>query len=290
MITHIKDPNSDRCIVFIHGLGGGPKTFNKFSEYLNSSWKLDYGVLIYCFTYYKNIFNSKFLSIIPNFIFFFLKAIWSKRNLENSLKLKEYIENNCVEDNNIFLVAHSMGGLVARQYLVDCKKNNIDIRKIRMLCTFATPHNGSAIARKFSIIDKIPLLNKLYKRLSNKLNYRLSPQIGDLSNLSEFLDQLNNDWRDFNIERDLKFIRIGGAKDRLVKEDSFKLHNDDLHNVFYYEYNHSGIISPVKDVKTFDPIDKFIEKLNQIEIEEEYFEEFDEDLDYEENDSEITPY
>lgn len=290
MISHIKDPNSDRCIVFIHGLGGGPKTFNKFNNYLKSTWTLNYGVLIYCFTFYKNLFNSKFLSIIPKFVLFFFKAVWSKRNEENSLKLKEYIENHFEENTNIFLVAHSMGGLVARQYLVDCKKNNIDIRKIRMLCTFATPHNGSHIARKFSIINKIPLLNKAYKFISKKLNYRLSPQIGDLSNLSEFLEQLNDDWRDFKIERDLKFIRIGGSKDWLVKEDSYGLHSNDLHNIFYYEYNHSGIISPLEDAKDFAPIDKFIEKFNQVEIKEEYFDELDEDIDYEEVDFEIESY
>jgi hypothetical protein len=285
MITHIKDPNTDKCIVFIHGLGGSPNTFKEFSIYLNSKWGFNYGILLFYFTYYKNLFNSKFLTIIPRFFLFALKAVWSKRNLDNARKLKVYIDKYCNESDNIVLVAHSMGGLVARQFLVDCKKENIDIRNIRMLCTFATPHNGSHFARKVSLIRKYNLLKKPYVFLSNKFNYRLSPQIGDISNLSEFLNQLNKDWRDFNVEKELKFIRIGGTKDWLVKIDSSNLHNDDLNNVFYYDYGHSQLISPLKDSTSFNPIDKFIEKLNLLEIQEEYFEELEEEINYDSEDA-----
>lgn len=284
MITHINDPNSDKCIVFIHGLGGSQKTFKNFSIYLNSNWTFNYGILLFYFSYYKNLFNSKLLYIIPKKLIFIIKAIWSKRNLHNAKKLKKYIDKYCNDSNNIILVAHSMGGLVARQFLVNCKKENVDIRNIRMLCTFATPHNGSHVARKISVINKIPLLKNLYIFLSKKLGYRLSPQIGDLSNLSEFLDQLNKDWRDFNVERDLKFIRIGGTKDKLVKVYSSNLHNDDLNNVFYYEYGHSELISPLMNSVIFSPIDKFLEKLNFLEIQEEYFEELEEEINYDNED------
>ena len=274
MITHITDPYSDKCIVFIHGLGGGTKTFTKFSIYLNSKWNLNYGIVLFFFSYYKNIFNSKFLVVFPNFILLFLKAIWSKRNLENANKLKNYIDENCNSSNNIVLVGHSMGGLVARQFLVNCKKDNVDIRNIRMLCTFATPHNGSRFANRLSFINRIPVVKNVYFFLSNKFNYRLSPQIGDLSSLSYFLDKLNKDWRDYNVEKELDFIRIGGTKDWLVKIDSSNLHNDDLNNVFYFEYGHSQLIDPSENMKTFAPIDKFIEKLNLLEIKEVFYPHF----------------
>lgn len=280
MITHIKDPNSDKCIVFIHGLGGGPGTFNKFTLYLETKWNIDYGIIVYYFTYYKNIFTSKFLSIIPSFLLFTIKAFWSKRNTDNANKLKLYIENNCIENKNIILVAHSMGGLVARQFLVECKRSQIDIRHIKMLCTYATPHNGSHLAKYASIVRLFYLFRKPYDYLSTKINYRICPQIGDLSNLNEFITKLNKDWRDFNVEKDLKFIRIGGTKDWLVKTNSSNLHNDDLNNVFYYEFGHSQLISPLVNIETFSPIDKFLEKLNQLEIQEEYFEELEEEINY----------
>ncbi|MEC5158374.1 esterase/lipase family protein [Chryseobacterium sp. MP_3.2] len=290
MISHIKDPNSDKCIVFIHGLGGGPNTFTKFSIYLDSKWDLNYGIILFFFSFYKNIFNSKFLIVFPNFILLFLKAVWSKRNLENANKLKVYIDKNCSNSNNIVLVGHSMGGLVARQFLVNCKKDNIDIRNIRMLCTFATPHNGSQFANFLSIINKIPILKSLYLFLSKKFNYRLSPQIGDLSSLSYFLDKLNKDWRDYNLEAELDFIRIGGTKDWLVKTNSSNMHNDDLNNVFYFDYGHSQLITPLKNMKTFAPIDKFIEKINLLEIQEEYFEELEVEIDYDNEDSDENIY
>jgi len=294
MITHIKDPNSDKCIVFIHGLGGGLNTFKKFSIYLNSKWNLNYGVLIYLFGYYKKIFYYKAPLWIPNWIInmfggltFLLKALWSKRNSHNVELLEDYIKNNCNNFENIILVAHSMGGLIARQYLVNCKKNKIDIRKIRMLCTFATPHNGSHVAKSISFLSYIPILKKGYDYFSNLFRYRLSPQIGDLSNLNKFIKNLNNDWRDLNVDSDLQFVRIGGTKDWLVKTNSSNLHSDDLDNVFYYDYDHSGLISPnIKD-SAFDPIDKFIEKLKFIEDKEEYFEELDLEIDYDNRDDDF---
>lgn len=292
MITHIKDPNSDKCIVFIHGLGGGPSTFTKFCSYLEKKWNLDFGLNLLYFTYYKNFINKNIpllinlftLYIVP-FILFIFKAGWSKRNSHNVNLLKQYIEKNCNQFNNIILVSHSMGGLIARQYLVNCKKENIDIRKIRMLCTFATPHNGSHIARVISLIPKIPFIRIGYIFLSEKFNHRISPQIGDLSNLNIFIKQLNQDWRDFNVERDLQFVRIGGEKDWLVRPNSSNLHNDDLNNVFYYPFGHSGLISPSKKVDIFNPIDKFLEKLNLLEIQEEYFEELEEEINYDSEDA-----
>jgi pimeloyl-ACP methyl ester carboxylesterase len=287
MITHIKNPYSDKCIVFVHGLGGGIGTFRKFCEYLERKWNLSFGIKLLYFTFYK-MFFSKNIPLLFNvftlysvqFLLFIFKASWSKRNQYNAILLKNYINKNCIQYNNIIIVAHSMGGLIARQYLVNCKKEKTDIRNIRMLFTFATPHNGSHIAKGISLIPKIPSFNKLYITISEKLNYRISPQIGDLSNLNKFIIQLNQDWRDFNVERDLQFIRIGGNKDWLVRTNSSNLHNDDLNNLYYFDYGHSGLICPSKKNELFAPIDKFIEKLNFLEIREEYFEELDEEIDY----------
>jgi pimeloyl-ACP methyl ester carboxylesterase len=280
--------------VFIHGLGGGPNTFSKFTIYLNSKWNLDFGVLLHLFGYYRKIFYYKAPSWIPSWITniftnlaFPLKAFWSKRNSHNVILLGDYIKKNCSNYNNIILVAHSMGGLIARQYLVNCKINKIDIRNIRMLCTFATPHNGSHIAKNISFLSYVPILNKLYIYLSNLFKYRLSPQIGDLSNLNVFINELNMQWRDQKVHKDLQFIRIGGNKDKLVKVNSSNHSNDDLENVFFFEYGHSGLISPSKKDSNFDPIDKFLEKLKFIEDKEEYFEELEEEIDYDSTDDDF---
>ena len=293
MITHIKDPNSDKCIVFIHGLGGGILTFKNFISYLNSKWNLSYGVLLYFFKYYRNLFYYKVPLWMPDkiitvfsYVTFPIKAFWSKRNSSNVKLLEKYIDNNC-PNNNIILVAHSMGGLIARQYLVDCKKNGVDIRRFRMLCTFATPHNGSHIAKYASYLVHFPLIKNIYVFFSNTLKYRISPQIGDLSNLNIFINDLNRDWRDFRVDQNLQFIRIGGTKDWLVKMNSSNLHNDDLDNVFYYDYNHSELITPSSNDTEFEPIEKFLEKLKFLEDKEEYFEELDKEIEYDESEEDF---
>jgi hypothetical protein len=215
---------------------------------------------------------------------FLLKAFCSKENLYNVKLLKKYINDNCSYANNIILVAHSMGGLIARQYLIDCKKDGIDIRRFRMLCTYATPHNGSHIAKYASYIVHFPIIKNIYVFFINVFKYRISPQIGDLSNLNIFITNLNKDWRDFNVDHSLQFLRIGGTRDWLVTKNSSSLHNDDVDKVFYYDYGHSGLISPNRNDTSFEPIDKFLEKLKFIEEQEEYFEELEEEIDYENSD------
>jgi hypothetical protein len=113
MITHIKDPNSDKCIVFIHGLGGGPNTFSKFTIYLNSKWNLDFGVLLHLFGYYRKIFYYKAPSWFPSWITniftnlaFPLKAFWSKRNSHNVILLGDYIKKNCSNFNLSMKIQH----------------------------------------------------------------------------------------------------------------------------------------------------------------------------------------
>jgi len=299
MISHIKYPQSDNCIVFIHGLGGSKGTFNNFSEYLSKKWYLENGIMIYFFSYYKKIFNLflnrkntsfyneyfvvRVFDYLQGGILFIIKSTWSKRNTHNTNLLSKYIEENCDEYKNIILVAHSMGGIIARQYLVNCRKELIDIRRFKMLVTYATPHKGSHIANILTI-KNIPLLKYVYKKVSGILNFRISPQIGDLSEFSNFLKNLDKDWRDFNIENNVQFLRITGKNDRIVKKDSAQLHLEDIENVFEYEYTHGSIISPKVEDKVFPPIDIFIEKLNNIEFDtESYYEELEEEINYDQD-------
>lgn len=299
MINHIKDPQSDDCIVFIHGLGGSKGTFNNFSKYLSKKWYLENGLTLFFFSYYKRIFNLflnrkstsfyndyfivRLFDYIQGGILFIVKSTWSKRNTHNTNLLSKYIEENCKESRNIILVAHSMGGIIARQYLVNCRKELIDIRRFKMLVTYATPHKGSHVANILTI-KNIPLLKYVYKKVSVFFNFRISPQIGDLSEFSIFLKNLDKDWRDFNIENNVQFLRVTGKYDRIVKKDSAQLHLEDIENVFEYEHTHSSIIKPKIEDKVFPPIDIFIKKLNTIEFDtESYYEELEEEINYDQD-------
>ena len=283
MITHIKDTNTDSCIIFIHGLGGGVETFHKFSVYLNRKWDLYFGILCNYFSYYKYLIASTLWSKIPGNLLLPFKAFWSQRNTHNVKLLDEYIINHCSHSRNIILVAHSMGGLIARQHLIECRKNQVDISRYKMICTYATPHNGSYVADVISFLNIIPIIKYLYKFISKNFNYRISPQIGDLCGFSDFIKNLNKDWRDYDMDRNIKFLRMVASNDLLVKTGSAKYHNENGENVFYFYNSHSSIIKPQPNITSFPPIDQLIKRLKLLEFEEEYFEELDEEITYEDD-------
>jgi pimeloyl-ACP methyl ester carboxylesterase len=283
MITHIKDPNSDKCIVFVHGLGGSKYTFKKFAEYLNSKWSLEYGFLTFYFDYYKGIFALFGNNSLSKIIFIF-KVILAKRNLHNANELDKYIDINCADCKDIVLVAHSMGGLVSRQYLVNCRNNQKDIRKIKMLITYATPHNGSHVANHFSFLTQVPIVKQIYSFISRLLKTRIFPQIGDLTTFSSFINNLNEEWTKFDLERKVKFIRVVANYDQLVKSNSANLHDRDVVNIHNFDYDHFTLISPPSNSVQFDPINLLIERIGLLTFSEEYFSELDAELNYDELD------
>lgn len=305
MITHIKDPNSDKFIVFIHGLGGNSSTWLKFSKYLNKKWNFEFGFLLKYFIYYKNILDKdailekaknklhRFIIhislFIPVNIFFVLKMLWSKRNIHNVNLLEKYINENCKDSKNIILVAHSMGGLIARQYLINCRKNKVDTRRFKMLVTYATPHKGSYRANIISI-KSFKYFNIIYQKISDFFNYRISPQIGDLATLNDFIQKIDKDWTNYDLERKIIFIRVVAKHDKLVKRESAILHENDVENIFEFDYSHSSLINPKKNIDEFKPIDIFIKTLSEIEFEDEYFEEVDDEINYNENSEDLESY
>jgi len=295
MITHIKDPDSDKIIVFIHGLGGSKFTWYNFTNYFNKKWSGNYGFLLKYFPYYRIFINKEFLtrkfkkqwiSKLINTIFlpfeklyFLIKILWSKRNTHNVELLDNYITKNCKESRNVIIVAHSMGGLIARQFLINCKKSQIDIKKYRMLITYATPHKGSNIADKVTI-KRIKIVSYLYTKFSIYFNYRISPQIGDLASLNEFIQDIEADWSRYNVGIGLNFIRVVAKNDFLVKPESAMQNDKEIEFIKEFEYDHGGIINPMNTEVAFEPINYFIEKLNMLEYKDEIYEELIPKIDY----------
>lgn len=299
MITHIKDSESDKVLVFIHGLGGSKYTWSRFSEYLNNNWQSELALLIRYFTYYRVFVDKEAVRYRSNkilcpiidltfsvcgILYFPFKAFWSKRNLHNVKLLEKYIEENCEGSRNIILIAHSMGGLIARQFLIDQTKQQNDISKYRLLVTYATPHQGSHWASRFSLLSRLILVRHIYDWISTFFNYRISPQIGDLAKLNRFISELEDEWSIYNISKNVALVRMVATKDFLVREQSAMLNHQDIQNVHYFEYGHSGIINP-RMKKGFRPIDLLIKELGKIKFEEEFFEELEEEIDYDFEDS-----
>ncbi len=114
--------------------------------------------------------------------------------------LKSSIEIFCEEYENIVLVAHSMGGLISKAFILNDLIENEDT-KVKLFISLAVPHKGSNWAN-----------------IGGKLA-RKNPQIIDLKPLSRFLDKVNEDWIE---QKDCipKTVFYYGQFDEIVEEQN----------------------------------------------------------------------
>lgn len=101
----------------------------------------------------------------------------------------------------IVLVGHSMGGLVIRQYLVFQVRDRSPLR-VKKAVLFAVPNQGSElsdVAHLFSVVHA---------------------QLADLTPDSPFLESLNRDWREFNLDAHVDVTHVIAGLDEAVREQS----------------------------------------------------------------------
>jgi pimeloyl-ACP methyl ester carboxylesterase len=71
-----------------------------------------------------------------------------KYSLDTLNSLNELVKS--VKEDNIFIIGHSMGGLVARNYISHYKYKYNSKSNIKSVITIATPHNQSLSAHRFA--------------------------------------------------------------------------------------------------------------------------------------------
>lgn len=120
----LRTPSKDREIVFVHGWSGDHDSFGDLPRFLSDRFKCDASVYD---------FPTGLRSKAPSLVFI-------ATNFDNWLRLH-------IGAERIALVAHSMGGLVARKFLVtqSCRDKPID-KRVAQLTFVASPHNGSVLA------------------------------------------------------------------------------------------------------------------------------------------------
>ncbi|WP_419678480.1 esterase/lipase family protein [Aliarcobacter lanthieri] len=224
-ILHKGEDNSE-LLIFIHGLGGDINTFKNgegkfFHNYFEESIlnKVD----VAYFEYPSKVFSSKRLSVLSN-IGFIGKFIPHKFNLDintiTELLKTEY--NNCKKKyQRINFIGHSLGGIIAKNFLV----NHIeDFDKKILYITLSTPHRGSIFAEKYNLLN--------------------NPHMKELVKSSSILIELDEG---FKYKKD-KFFRkyYIAIHDTIVKsEDAFQ--KDDKVNVINVHGNHIMISKPSND-------------------------------------------
>jgi hypothetical protein len=175
-------------LLFIHGLGGNPQGTWSQMEML--------------------VRQDQDLSAFQVAHFTFPTSLWRFPFSHQSLPVQHLaralhseITNRYSRHNEIVIVAHSLGGIIARYYMLDCIKScfNVPLRKALL---FAVPNHGSALA-------------EVAKQISWKhLHLR------QLCRSSDLIDILNRDWATLGAETRFNVRYVGGGQDRVVTLDA----------------------------------------------------------------------
>lgn len=215
-------------IIFIHGFTGSEETWVKkdysksLIDYLTEDKLIWSNFNIALFEY-----HTKLLDIFPKAksTFNFLIKNKTPINLpinELSKLLGSKIQYTCANYENIILIGHSMGGLVAKRFILDDLKKNTD-SKVKLYVSLATPHSGSLIAN-------------FGKSLINNV------QTKDLAALSESITSMNNEWvQNTNLP---KRIYGQGMYDEIVTKESSIALDHEIQKVIYSDDDHFSIITP----------------------------------------------
>ncbi len=201
-----------KYIVFVHGLGGEiEKTWGNFPQFLMDDDEIEHKVIQYGYT-------------SPNPITQFFLPAPSILSIANGL-LTDLTARCNLQNDEIILVGHSLGGLVIRRLLLrlNAKGTNHNIRKV---CFFDVPHEGSGFA---NVGKYIACTNRHLKSLTRN---------------STELDDLNEQWIDKNLDEQLNILSIIDANETVVSAMSsksiFRHHPIETIN----SVDHSSIVKP----------------------------------------------
>jgi hypothetical protein len=183
-----------KLILFVHGLGGtGEGTWHLpnrpgFFELIRQDETLSSQYDVEFYQYPTTLFPWPFFSTAPKI-----------QHLAAGLKTQ--IDNKYAAYSSIVLVCHSLGGLIARQYLIEEVRNQRPL-KISKLLLYAVPNNGAGLA---SVATHISWTHN---------------QLAQLSRDSDLIEFLNRDWRQLKMNDLLRIKYIVAGLDQAVDRPS----------------------------------------------------------------------
>lgn len=150
MIEFVHENNNKNLIIFIHGLTGSNDTWkneetnNTYPELLLKDESIANNFDIAYFDYFTTLFNIQEKGW--NFKSLFSKNKSTPKNIsisEISGVLKTRIDYEFEIYDSIVIIAHSMGGLIAKKTILDYITTG---SKIKLFLSLAVPHLGSNLA------------------------------------------------------------------------------------------------------------------------------------------------
>lgn len=182
-----------RLLLFVHGLGGaGEATWRRpgcpgFAELIQNDHALRDACDVAFFEFPTTLFRLPFSTKAPRI-----------RDLAEGLRSQ--IELRYPNYDSIALICHSLGGLIARKYLVEELKRKSKLRVDKLLL-FAVPNHGAALA---SVASHISWKNG---------------QLIQLCRNSELIEELNTDWSNLDMSGvQVRYVVAG--QDRVVDKQS----------------------------------------------------------------------
>ncbi|MCH9739824.1 MAG: alpha/beta hydrolase [Epsilonproteobacteria bacterium] len=211
-----------KLILFIHGLGGDKETWGNFETIIQEDTSFDSSYKVEFYEYNTALLIAK--GILPHLGWGgkLLSLVFKdKPKIQDVARLlRSDIDHEYSGYEDIYLVVHSMGGLVALKYLVD-ELNHEKPIKIKKLLLYDVPHRGSHLAK----------ISSVYKHT----------QVLQLDKSSDFLDALTNAHEFKTIEDRLEVKCMSCQDGVVVDKASAQAH---YKNVYELERTHTSIVKP----------------------------------------------
>lgn len=180
----IRKAGKKNLLIFIHGFTGDLNTWinsdkQSLPEMLLEDEMIKQNYDAGYFNYFTKLVDFKKTRFTQGLVrTIFGSTSKSKKNIgikSLSDHLKSTIEIYCAEYENIILIAHSMGGLISKSYIINELEENGNTN-VKLFLSLAVPHKGSNWAN-----------------IGRKLS-KSNPQIIDLMPMSQFLDEVTDKW------------------------------------------------------------------------------------------------
>lgn len=239
MIEFISKNNKKNLILFIHGFCGGESTWrngdaSSFPELFSKEPEVSENYDIAQFSYFTKLLN---LFAKVGKVSTLVKRLFgtSHGKLTKNISIEEIgnllrteIRFRLQTYDNIVIIAHSMGGLVAKSAITKDIEEKIP-SKIKLFVSLAVPHQGAEAAT-------------FGKLISDNL------QIEELSPLNQFIHNINDEWLKTSLRPTTKYFY--GVHDSVVLKTSAAPVDKEKSDIIFVNEDHTSIAKPENSTST----------------------------------------
>ncbi len=173
-----------------------------------------------------------------------------------------YCETHAVsrEKFRVYLVAHSMGGLISRCLLQNKKWGKEEARKaVDKVFTYGTPHNGIEIGpvnvSRYLLGDEIGIFDRDNMRIYLDIDSGPVNSLGDTFPVERFFSLVGTNAKDYKVAGGLSSLATGSSGDGLVKmENAYVLGGPRAH----VHRSHSGEFGIVNSEAGYQNLVRFL--------------------------------